>query len=184
MGELFRQFFIYSFLGFVLEVVFARLTRAQKKDRKCLLFLPLCPVYGLGALAIVNLPADIRQRPLLLFLFGGLAATAAEYAVDWFCETLLGVRFWNYSSHPCNLNGRVCLLFSFFWGLLALGLIIWVHPFVMRLLASVPPGLTFPVFLLFLTDTLFSSWILYATGTTDSLRWYAHFPTTKTKTDG
>lgn len=181
MAELFRQFFIYSFLGFLLEIAFARITHAQKQDRKCLLFLPLCPVYGLGALAIVNLPMGIRQRPLLLFLFGALAATAAEYAVDWFCDNFLGVRFWDYSSHVGNLNGRVCLLFSFFWGLLSLGITAWVHPLVLRLSGFVPPGWTFPVFLLFLTDALLSVWILHATGTTNSLRWYTYFPTAKKK---
>ena len=184
MGELFRQFFIYSFLGFVLEVAFARFTRAQKQDRKCLILLPLCPVYGLGALAITHLPAAIQSRPLPLFLFGALAATAVEYAVDWFCESVLGVRFWDYSSLPWNLNGRVSLLFSFFWGLLAISLVTWVHPQVERLLALIPAGWTFPVFLLFLTDALLSAWTLHSTGTTDSLRWYDRLPKAKKKTDG
>ena len=42
-------FIIYSFCGFLLEVAFARAIRHPKRDRKCLIFLPLCPVYGLGA---------------------------------------------------------------------------------------------------------------------------------------
>ena len=184
MGELFRQFFIYSFLGFVLEVVFARITRSSKQDRKCLILLPLCPVYGLGALAIVHLPIAVRNNPLLLFLLGGLAATAVEYATDWFYETVLKVRFWNYSDRLWNLNGRVSLLFSAFWGLLAISLVTWVHPVVVRWSAAVPPGWIFPVFLLFLTDALLSAWTLRATGTTDSLRWYAHLLSAKKKTDG
>ena len=47
----FWYFVIYSFLGFCIEVVFARLTDQKKRDRKCLYLLPLCPVYGLGAVA-------------------------------------------------------------------------------------------------------------------------------------
>lgn len=184
MSNLFWQFFVYSFLGFVLEVVFARVTHAKKQDRKCLLLLPLCPVYGLGALAITNLPEGIRQRPLLLFFFGALAATAAEYAVDWLCDTALGVRFWDYSALPWNVNGRVCLRFSFFWGLLSLGLTAWVHPAVLRWSAAIPPGWTFPVFLLFAADALASAWLLRTTGTTDCLRWYRRFPAEKKKTDG
>ena len=184
MGELFRQFFIYSFLGFLLEVVFARVTRAKKQDRKCLILLPLCPVYGLGALAITHLPGGVRQNPLLLFLFGALAATAVEYAVDWFCDTVLGVRFWDYSDLTWNLNGRVSLLFSFFWGLLAISLVTWVHPVVLRWSAAVPAGWSFPVFLLFLTDAVLSAWTLRTTGTTESLRWYDHISTQKKKTDG
>ena len=49
MAELFWQFLIYSFFGFLLEVVFARVTRAGKQDRKCMVLLPLCPVYGVGS---------------------------------------------------------------------------------------------------------------------------------------
>lgn len=184
MAELFWQFLIYSFLGFVLEVVFARLTHADKQDRKCMILLPLCPVYGLGALAIVHLPAVVQYNPLLLFLLGGLAATAVEYVTDWFYETVLGVRFWDYSDLPWNLKGRVSLLFSGFWGLLAISLVTWVHPTVMRLISAIPSGFFLPVLLLFLTDGILSAWTLRATGTTDSLRWYDRFHGAKKKTDG
>lgn len=185
MAELFWQFLIYSVLGFLLEVVFARFTRSPKQDRKCMLLFPLCPVYGLGALAIVHLPAAVRGNPLLLFFGGALAATAVEYAMDWFYETALGVRFWDYSDLPWNLNGRVSLLFSGFWGLLAISLVTWVHPPVLRLISIIPKGLFLPVFLLFLTDGILSAWTLRATGTTDCLRWYDRLPlTNKKKTNG
>lgn len=184
MVELFWQFLIYSFLGFLLEVVFARVTRSNKQDRKCMILFPLCPVYGLGALAIVHLPAAVQSRPLLLFLLGALAATVVEYSTDWFYETVLRVRFWDYSTLPWNLNGRVSLLFSGFWGLLSLVLVTWVHPPVNRLISVIPPSWTFPVFLLFLTDGALSALTLRTTGTTDSLRWYDRLPTAKKKTNG
>ena len=44
MAEWFWYFVLYSFVGFVLEVLFARATGNPKRDRKCHLFLPLCPV--------------------------------------------------------------------------------------------------------------------------------------------
>lgn len=175
VAQLFWQFLIYSFLGFVLEVIFARVTRAGKQDRKCMLFLPLCPVYGLGALLIVHLPATVRSRPVLLFLLGALAATAVEYFMDWFYEKALGVRFWDYSALRWNLNGRVCLLFSGFWGLLALGLVAWVHPAVARWTAAIPSVWTLPVLLFFLLDTVFTVYLLRSTGRTASLRWYDRF---------
>ena len=184
MADLFRQFLIYSFLGFALEVVFARITRSDKQDRKCMILLPLCPVYGLGGLAITHLPVSVQSNPLLLFLLGGLVATAVEYAVDWFYETFLGVRFWDYSDRLWNLNGRVSLLFSGFWGLLALNLVYWVHPWVERLISVIPAGWTFPILLLFLTDGFLSAWTLRSTGTTDSLRWYDRLPISKKRADG
>lgn len=175
MAKIFWYFLIYSFLGFLLEVLFARVTRSGKQDRKCMVLLPLCPVYGLGAVLIVLLPAAVQSRPLLLFLCGALAATAAEYFMDWFYEKALGVRFWNYSSLPWNLNGRVCLLFSGAWGLLSLVLVVWVHPTIARWVSAIPAAWALPTALLVALDTGFTIYVLRATGTTDSLRWYDRF---------
>ena len=80
-------FWIYSFLGYGLEKLFAAVTHAPNQGRKCFLLLPLCPVYGLGMLAVLALPA----RGWWLVLWGGLAATAVEYAYHWACETFLGL---------------------------------------------------------------------------------------------
>ncbi|MEG1857791.1 MAG: putative ABC transporter permease, partial [Pseudoflavonifractor sp.] len=107
----FSNFLIYSFLGFLLEVLFARVTRSSKRDRKCRRFLPLCPVYGLGAMLILLLPAQVRGSPWLLFLWGGAAATAAEYLLGLFYERVAGVKFWDYSHLPLNVGGKICLLF-------------------------------------------------------------------------
>ena len=175
MAELFWYFIFYSFLGFILEVAYARATRSAKQDRKCMYFLPLCPVYGLGALLIVQLPAAIQSRPLLLFLFGALAATTAEYFMDWLYEKALRVRFWNYSDMPWNLNGRVCLLFSLAWGCLALGLTAWVHPIIVHWVSAIPAGWTLAAVLFFLLDTFFTVLILRTTRDTVSLRWYDRF---------
>lgn len=45
--------------------------------------------------------------------------------MDLFYDRVLGVSFWDYSHLPLNLHGRVCLLFSFFWGILGLIAVRW-----------------------------------------------------------
>lgn len=175
MAKLFWYVLIYSFLGFLLEVLFARITRSGKQDRKCMVLLPLCPVYGLGAVLIVQLPAAVQSRPFLLFLCGALVATGVEYFMDWFYEKALGVRFWDYSALPWNLNGRVCLLFSGAWGLLSLALAAWVHPAVARWVSLIPAPWTLPAVLFTALDAGFTVYSLRTTGTTDSLRWYDRF---------
>ena len=92
MDQFFSTFFLYSFLGFLIEVAYTRLCHHPKQDRKCLLFLPLCPVYGLGALAVLSLPALLLRRPLLVFLAGALVATLVEYVVAVFYEKGVGIR--------------------------------------------------------------------------------------------
>ena len=115
MREWFWYAVLYSFLGFLLEVAYARAVRAEKQDRKCFYFLPLCPVYGLGALLILAPAPLLAGRPLLLALWSGAAATGAEYAMSLFYEKLFRASFWDYTALPWNLGGRVCLAFSTLW---------------------------------------------------------------------
>ena len=70
----------YSLLGFVGEVLYARLTHSAKPDRKCRLFLPLCPVYGIGAVALTLALYRLRSRRELLIFF--VAALAGDLRVN------------------------------------------------------------------------------------------------------
>ncbi len=171
--EWFWYFFIYSLFGFVLEVLFARVTHAGKLDRKCFLLLPLCPVYGLGALAILAAAPLLKPFPILMAVVGGGAATAVEYLVGLFYERALGVSFWDYSHLPLNVGGKVCLPFTAAWSVLSLGLVYGMQPWVSGLVARIPPTLTPAVIIFTVSDGLISLYLLKTTGTTESLKWYA-----------
>lgn len=168
----FWYFFIYSFLGFLLEVVYVRIRREGKRDRKCRLILPVCPVYGLGALAILLLPEVVRQHPLLLFPAAALACTGVEYFTGLFYEKVFRVAFWDYSHLPLNLSGRVCPLFSLFWGSLAVLVLGVLHPRVTLLVSFLPTWLLPPVLALWGLDTLLTALVLRRTEDTNALRWY------------
>lgn len=161
-------FWIYSFFGFLLEKAFAAATHSPHRVRRCFLLLPLCPVYGLGMLAVLALPEGIRSGGWL-FLFGGIAATAVEYAVHWWYETFLGVCFWDYSDQPGHLRGRVCLPFFLIWGVLTAAAVWWVHPFVSRLASLIPAAVTYACLLLFTLDAVCSARFLKVTGDIDAL---------------
>ncbi|MBE6964340.1 MAG: hypothetical protein E7443_07115 [Ruminococcaceae bacterium] len=162
-------FWIYSFLGYLLEKVFAKATHAEQQGRKCFLLLPLCPVYGLGMLAVLALPPEAK-RGLQLVVWGGLAATAVEYVVHWLYDTALGVRFWDYSGVFGNLRGRVCLPFAAAWGILTALAVWWVQPEVERLAARVPPQISLLCLAVFAVDALCSLRVLHRTGDTEALR--------------
>lgn len=162
-------FWIYSFLGYGLEKAFAAVTRAENQERKCFLLLPLCPVYGLGMLVVLSLPPALRQGPWLA-VFGGLAATAVEYAVHWGYETLLGVRFWDYAHLPGSLNGRVCLPFTLAWGVLTAAAVWLVQPGAAALAAQIPPAATYLALLVFTADAVCSARVLRVTGDVKALR--------------
>lgn len=167
-------FLFYSFLGFCLEVAYARAIGHPKRDRKCYLLLPLCPVYGLGALGVLALPRWVAGRWWLLWLLGGAVCTAAEYLMGLFYQKVIGVRFWSYEGKPGNLHGLVCPSFALIWGGLAVLLRYVVHPLAAPLLAAIPGWLALSAWTFFVVDTWASLALLRWRGDTESLRWYAH----------
>ena len=172
MAGLFWRFCMYSFLGYLLERLYAAATRSPRQVRKGFLLLPLCPVYGLGMAGILALPSWVLARPLLLFPLSMALATAAEYVTGLFYEKAARVRFWDYSQLPLQIQGLVCLPFSLAWGLLALGVVYGLHPYVAALVQAIPLYCLPPVLLLLLGDSAFSLALLRRTGSTDALRWY------------
>ncbi len=168
----FWSFMAYSFLGFLLEAVFAKLS-GGRPDRKGLLVLPLCPVYGAGACLILALPGWVDERPWALFVLASLAATTAEYLAALYHERVLGVSFWNYAGLPGSIQGRVCLPFSLAWGVLSLGLVYGLHPFLAPWLARVPVPVGLAALATLLTDAALTAALLRRSGDTASLRWYS-----------
>ena len=162
----------YSFLGFLLEVAYAALRQHPQRARKCFLFFPLCPVYGLSAAAVLALPEGVRADPLLLFAAGALLASLVEYAVALFYELGVGVRFWDYSQQPGNLRGRVCPFYTLLWGILTVAIYYGLHPTLLPLLEALPQGLLLFLFPCLAADGLLSLWLLHRTGSVDCLVWY------------
>ena len=153
-------FWIYSFFGYLLEKGYAAATRSEREVRKGFLLLPLCPVYGLGVLAVLALPPSLTEDFFSLALWGGLTATAVEYAVHWGYDVLLGVQFWDYSGVWGNLHGRVCVPFTLAWGLLLAVFLPLIQPPLSAVLAAIPVPLTYAALLVFASDAVFSLQLL------------------------
>ena len=166
------RFLLYGFLGFLLEVAFARVIHSPKLDRKCLLLLPLCPVYGFGAILILWLTEILDAGPLGVMAIGFVSATAVEYGMDLFYDRVLGVRFWDYAQLRYNIRGRVCLTFSLCWTGRALVLVYLLAPLADRILSAIPAVLGPPAMILLVCDGAVSCLALRRAGTTEVLRWY------------
>ena len=51
---------------------------------------------------------------------------------------MYGTRFWDYGYLKYNLNGRICLSYSCYWGFLSLAMIYLVKPRVDKLINAIP----------------------------------------------
>ena len=171
--EYFFYFLFYSFVGFLLEIAFARITRSPRKQRKCFYLLPLCPVYGAGALALIALPAWIAGNLWLLFPCAVALATAIEYAFSLFYDLAFGVRFWDYSDRRFHVRGRICPLFSLAWGFFGILLLWGVQPRIAPLIQGVPAAIGIFLATVLLSDALYSAWRLRRYRTPAALRWKA-----------
>jgi len=111
---------IYSFLGVIVEVVFCLVVEGVLESRLGLLYLPLRPIYGVGGVACTLYLHRFIQEPILGFLFGMMIGSVVEFVASFAMEKGLGTISWDYSDKLLNLHGRICLQYSFCWGLLAL----------------------------------------------------------------
>lgn len=114
-------FLIYSFGGWLVEVIFHAVTLGKVINRGFLNG-PVCPVYGFGVLAVFavvnSIQADGTQmNDLGIFLFGVVLATAVELIAGWLLDQCFHARWWDYSDKPLNFHGYICLEFSLVWGL-------------------------------------------------------------------
>ena len=156
----FRLFWFYSFLGYLLERMFAKVVRSERQVRKCFLLLPLCPVYGLAMVVFLSMTDAAVYGFWALALRGAVLTTLVEYAVHVFYEEAFGVRFWDYGDLPGSVWGRVCLPFSAAWGLLSAVSARVLQPLLIPLAAVMPPLLTYGALLLLTADAVCSAALL------------------------
>ena len=127
--RLLAYFIIYSFLGYVIETIFAIFNYGVWESRQSFLYGPFCCIYGLGA-AIIILVLRYRffKNNHTLFVGGFIVGSIVEYIVSFLGELILNVKWWDYSNRFLNINGRVCFLYSIFWGLLGVYLLRVINP--------------------------------------------------------
>mgnify|MGYP000106236439 FL=1 len=116
--------FIGSFVGVVIEMLWCVITNGYLESRSGLVYGPFNLLYGAGAVALSVCLYKYRNRGNWLSFLGGMVVgSVLEYLCSWGQEVLLGSRSWDYSHMPFNINGRICLLYSVFWGMLG---VLWI----------------------------------------------------------
>lgn len=122
-------FIIYSFFGFIIETLFALFNYGVFESRQSFLYGPFCSIYGVGAVVIILvLKYKFFKNNHTLFVGGFLVGSVVEYVISFIGEMILNVKWWDYSGRFLNINGRICFLYSIFWGLLGIYLLRVVNP--------------------------------------------------------
>lgn len=144
--KLFWIFFIGSFIGVVTETIWCLIRLRKYESRKGLIYGPFNLVYGFGSIVMTVLLSFIQDsRDLYVFLGGSLIGGIFEYVCSLFQEKFLGSVSWDYKKLPFNLNGRVNLLYCFFWGLMSLVWIKDAYPFISSVVEMIPNAIGIPL---------------------------------------
>ena len=116
--QLLWLFLIYSFVGWILETIFA-ITKQRKIINRGLINGPFCTVYGFTGVLITVALKDLSG--VWLFLFSAIYASVIEWVAGKIIEKICHERWWNYENNKFNLGGYISLQTSVLWG--ALGFI-------------------------------------------------------------
>lgn len=128
-----------SFIGVIIEMIFWYLKVERIDSRAGLVWGPFNMLYGIGVVLLTLALYPYRNKgKIKAFLAGFIVGTVLEYACSLGQETFLGSVSWDYSKKPLNINGRVCLLYSVFWGVLGLIWIKSIYPRITLLIRKIP----------------------------------------------
>ena len=161
---IFLIFFSYSIFGWLVECIFCTIINKKLTYDRGFLLGPYCPIYGWGALYMYFFLSKYKEDPFTLFVMAMVGTTVLEYVTSYMMEKLFKARWWDYSKRKFNIEGRVCLLNSFLFGILGLAFIYVIHPSYSSFLESIP-NQTFIIlaiisFIIYFIDNIFTFVIL------------------------
>lgn len=136
----------------------------RSKDKKFVdrgfLIGPYCPIYGCGALAMIFYMTQYKDNVLTVFILSLVICSVLEYITSWVMEVLFKTRWWDYSDHKFNLNGRICGLNSLLFGLCGILVVYIINPILISILNKIPIkilcSVSFFVLVIFMADFIFS----------------------------
>lgn len=130
-------FFIYAFLGWCTEVIYACVNSGKFVNRGFLNG-PYCPIYGFGVVAVVMCIYPVKDNLPVLFFGSVILTTALEFVTGFILEKIFNEKWWDYSDEHFNIKGYICLKFSLMWGLACIIVVRVIHPLIIKFVDFVP----------------------------------------------
>lgn len=115
-------FFFFSFIGWFFESCYCSL-RPKKWINRGFMRGPICPIYGTGGLVMLialvplrDLTENLYINELVIFVSGAILCDVVEFMTSYIMEKLFNARWWDYSNKKFNIQGRICLTHTLYWG--------------------------------------------------------------------
>lgn len=146
----FLLFFIYSILGWFVEVTYVYI-KTNKFTNRGFFIGPYIPIYGYSSLIMISYLTQYKDNPLTIFLLAIFVCSFIEYIISLIMEKLFNARWWDYSNSKFNINGRICLKNGFGFGILSILLIYIINPSFVKILNKLNPILLITISIICLT---------------------------------
>ncbi len=135
--QLFIYFFLYSFLGWCSEVIFATLKTGKFVNRGFLNG-PVCPIYGTGVVLLLLCLMPLKKYPWAVFFVSVILCSALEFLTGFVLEKIFHKKWWDYSNRKFNIGGFICPEMSLLWGIAAIAVLYGIQPTFAALLGRIP----------------------------------------------
>lgn len=121
------MFFTIAIIGWVWEGIYDLLRFGVLANHGVLLG-PWLPIYGAGGVLMYLLLNRYKKYPVVVFMGAFVFCTLIEYFTGLYLEITKGMSWWNYKNMPFNIEGKICLLSSIFFGIAGILLIYFIAP--------------------------------------------------------
>lgn len=156
-------FFIYSFLGFLLEGSFTLITKNHFSSG--ILYGPWTPVYGIGAILTIVISKKIFKKmhqskiieTTIIFIVLTIVLTLIEWLGGILIETLFHETLWNYKNYKFNIGKYISLEMSLIWGIISIFIIYFIKPIIDKIETKIPKHITIFLTILFIIDLIITS---------------------------
>lgn len=137
--KLFYLFVIGSFIGTILETIWAFCVDGHFEMRVGMVYGLFIPVYGGGACFLTAALYKLyKLNDTLVFVISAFVGAGFEYFCSWLQEQMFGTVSWDYSDTPFNLDGRTNLMYALIWGFLGLVWVRYLYPWTAKLIEKIP----------------------------------------------
>ena len=158
-------FMISCIVGFLVETLWCLIKHGYIESRQSLVWGPFSVAYGMGAVVLTFALYKVKDAPVWkVFGVSFIVGTITEYICSLGQEIVFGSVAWDYSNMPLNINGRVCFLYSCFWGLLGILWIKAVYPIMSKVIEKLPAKLGTIIMWAFIVFFVFDSFVSATAG--------------------
>lgn len=158
-------FFTFSIAGWLWEVALY-LFRDGILVNRGTFYGPWLPIYGTGCTVIILLTKfkkfrKILKNPIATFNIVMIICSIIEYFTSWYIEMTSGLKYWDYTGIFMNINGRICLECSLFFGIGGCICLYFVAPFLEKHFQKIKNNIKISIciilLLAFTGDAMYSS---------------------------